>query len=237
MTRFGPKSPKNASGSSKADNCLFQLVRKPGRPTIAGAEQLADHILTAGWGLLLDEGFERFSFDRLARRARVGKPTIYARFANKRAFLEALVIHRTDNKREAVIALGGGGDFAETLIKQTTHAMTSILSPEGRLLERLMDWLDEEKGGAGNSVRQMIYLGGLAKIREQFAAAQTRGEIVFHDVDRAARLWIEAMVGHARLKAADENLSASDHEAWSRDYTAFFLKGIGAKVDQNSSTR
>lgn len=230
MKRFAPRSAKNESGSPKAErDCCFQLVRRPGRPTNADAEQLATHILVEGWGLLLDEGFERFSFDRLARRARVGKPTIYARFANKRAFLEALILHRTQTKREAVIALGGGSDFAETLVTQTTHAMTTILSPDGRLLERLMDWLDEEEGGAGDSVRQAVYLSGLAKIKEQFEAAEARGDIHFDDVDKAARIWIEAMVGHARLHAADSSLTSFDHEAWSRSYTDFFLNGIGAK--------
>ena len=84
----------------------FSRRKRPGGcPSAAEAELIADHILEAGWQLLLEEGFERFSFDRLARAASVGKPTIYSRFANKHEYSRVLLEHRlTKRKNEVALA-------------------------------------------------------------------------------------------------------------------------------------
>jgi hypothetical protein len=66
-----------------------RAVRR-GRPSAAEAEQIVGRILEASWDVLLAEGFEGFTFDRVARHAHIGKATIYSRFANKRELMGAL---------------------------------------------------------------------------------------------------------------------------------------------------
>ncbi len=58
-----------------------------------GAE-LEAAILDAGWRLLVDGGYEAFTFEGVAERARTGKPVLYRRWPTKQALLFAVLDHR-----------------------------------------------------------------------------------------------------------------------------------------------
>jgi AcrR family transcriptional regulator len=62
-----------------------------GRPPKERAGEVEERILNASREVFLDRGFEGASIDDIATLARSGKPTIYARFANKRALFTAVV--------------------------------------------------------------------------------------------------------------------------------------------------
>jgi AcrR family transcriptional regulator len=63
-----------------------------GRPPKERAGQVEERILDAARKVFLERGFEGASIDEIAEAARSGKPTIYARFANKRALFTAVVM-------------------------------------------------------------------------------------------------------------------------------------------------
>jgi len=62
-----------------------------GRPRRELAGEVEDRILDAAEKVFLARGFEGASIDEIALAARAGKPTIYARFGDKRALLIAVV--------------------------------------------------------------------------------------------------------------------------------------------------
>jgi AcrR family transcriptional regulator len=62
-----------------------------GRPPKEFAGEVDARILNAARKLFLERGFEGASIDEIAEAARSGKPTIYARFADKRALFTAVV--------------------------------------------------------------------------------------------------------------------------------------------------
>src|SRR6516165_8890772 len=64
-----------------------------GRPPKEFAGEVDARILNAARKLFLERGFEGASIDEIAEAARSGKPTIYARFADKRALFTAVVMH------------------------------------------------------------------------------------------------------------------------------------------------
>lgn len=66
--------------------------RAVGRPPKELAGQVEERILDAAHRIFLKRGFEGASIDEIAETARSGKPTIYARFANKRALFTAVVM-------------------------------------------------------------------------------------------------------------------------------------------------
>jgi len=62
-----------------------------GRPPKELAGAVEERILDAARKVFLERGFEGASIDQIAALARAGKPTIYARFPDKRALFTAVV--------------------------------------------------------------------------------------------------------------------------------------------------
>src|SRR5215475_9327924 len=63
-----------------------------GRPPKELAGEVDERILDAARKVFLERGFEGASMDEIAAAARAGKPTIYARFRDKRALFTAVVM-------------------------------------------------------------------------------------------------------------------------------------------------
>src|SRR6202048_2201228 len=62
-----------------------------GRPPKELAGKVEERILDAAREVFIERGFEGASIDEIAEVARSGKPTIYARFLDKRALFTAVV--------------------------------------------------------------------------------------------------------------------------------------------------
>src|ERR1700728_3237143 len=62
-----------------------------GRPPKELAGEVDERILDAARQVFLERGFEGASIDEIAEVARSGKPTIYARFRDKRALFTGVV--------------------------------------------------------------------------------------------------------------------------------------------------
>jgi AcrR family transcriptional regulator len=64
-----------------------------GRPPKEREGEVDERILNAARKIFLGRGFDGASIDEIAAAARAGKPTIYARFGDKRALFTAVVTH------------------------------------------------------------------------------------------------------------------------------------------------
>jgi AcrR family transcriptional regulator len=69
-----------------------RAVVRFGRPPKKLAGDVEERILAAARKVFLERGFEGASIDEIAAVARSGKPTIYARFADKEALFTAVVM-------------------------------------------------------------------------------------------------------------------------------------------------
>ena len=79
------------------------------------------------------------------------------------------------------------------------------------------------------SVGQSLAEGGvLGGSTDQGGTDQVRLPVV--DPDRAGRLWIEALMGHAKLAYTEGASSPAEIERWAFDYTRFFFAGLRAMV-------
>lgn len=201
---------------------------RSGRPTAAEAEQLPEHMFEAGWALLLAHGFEGFSFDKLARKARVGKPTIYSRFTNKRAFLQALLQHRIEQRQIEITASVDGKSFKDAMPFLAIQILQTFLSPEGRLMDRLVDWLDHEGNAGEQSVRQWAFQTAFERAENLMRAANSRGELRIADVPEAARFMLEGVIGHARVTDCAKPFDAEEQYRWAARFSALMLDAFTA---------
>ncbi|MGO4125059.1 TetR/AcrR family transcriptional regulator [Inquilinus sp. YAF38] len=93
--------------------------RAPGRPRSRAAEEA---ILKAALALFLDHGVEGASIERIAKRAGVGKTTIYRRWSSKEELL-AQAIGRVREDAERDMGVTDFRDFAELPLGPTLHRM------------------------------------------------------------------------------------------------------------------
>lgn len=77
-------------GTSKAAGAMLTDGRV-GRPTRSVSDRLDERLLDLATEAFRDSSFAEFSLERLAARIGISKPTIYRRFKNRNALLEAMV--------------------------------------------------------------------------------------------------------------------------------------------------
>jgi AcrR family transcriptional regulator len=104
---------------------MSDICKKPlGRPRSAKSHQA---ILQAALALLSEVGFEAMSMEAIAARARVGKTTIYRRYATK----SELVADAIETIREEIV-IPDTGNFERDLDALIQNAAQITLTPLGR---------------------------------------------------------------------------------------------------------
>jgi AcrR family transcriptional regulator len=115
---------KTSTLSKKPAAKAKRAVVRFGRPPKELAGQVDARILDAARKVFLERGFEGASIDEIAEVARSGKPTIYARFRDKRALFTAVVTRDILSRiTEFKVGVPAGGTIEERL---TSAAITLI---------------------------------------------------------------------------------------------------------------
>lgn len=207
--------------------CVEPIAVRRGRPSIAEAEALSGRILDASWDILLAGGFENFTFDRVARHAHIGKATMYSRFPGKIELMQALLMRRIE-QRAVYLRQQGSALQVEAAFRLRAEVVVKMLfSPDGVMVERLIDWLDQEIG-EGQTMRGNAYRNAIESISDMLTNGADEAGLVVPDIDLAARLWIEGLIGHTRLASTEGASSPAEIERWASDYTRFYFAGLRA---------
>lgn len=215
------------STRTESDQLGEETVIRSGRPSAEDAEALTDRILQASWALLLDIGFEKFSFDKLARFGRLGKPTIYARFSNKAELLRAVLLQSIEQQTQGLFDAVADQSIDEAIPALSANVVEYFHSPEGRLTDRLIDWIDVEAGDGGPSMRGWAAEEATLKIRQRLENSIERGEIRISDIDTVSLFLVEGIAGHARLTKVEDQFDRHQHLQWAHDYWAMIKKAFG----------
>ena len=109
-----------------------RLQKRPavriGRPPRELAGKVDDRILDTARRVFLERGLAGASIDEIARLARAGKPTIYARFPTKEALFKAVVMRNAANARARFESqLPAGATIEERLVKVGTDILGRLL--------------------------------------------------------------------------------------------------------------
>lgn len=221
-----PPSTDSSSCKRLATACAEFVASRRGRPSLEEAQRLPSRILEAGWEVLRDQGFDAFTFDRVARHARIGKATIYARFSGKREFLEALLRHKVEERRVSVMSIAAGLPLEQRFCKRAALVVEILLSPDGVMMERLVDWCDQEFGDGGINHRQVMFDDALSNIEFELREAASETGVDIPDYPLAARFWLEGLLGHVRLIGTSQAATQAETEDWALSYSRFFFAGL-----------
>lgn len=133
-------------------------MSKPGRPRSADVER---RILAATLGILEEEGMEGASIEAVARRAKVGKTSIYRRWPN----LGALIIAAMNEYLDVPVEVTG--DLRGDLLRSAGEWARLLRSPLGRGV--LLSFLSEK--GASRELRREVQAKRYASIEAALRAA------------------------------------------------------------------
>src|SRR5579859_936905 len=100
--------------------------RHPGRPRSEAADRA---ILAAALDALVEEGFESMTIEGVACRARVGKATIYRRWASK---LD-LVLEAVNSRTCAHITVPDTGDIRADVLSMLEELRATMTGPDGKV--------------------------------------------------------------------------------------------------------
>lgn len=201
---------------------MADLPRLRGRPAASEAPLISGRIVDAAWQVLLEAGPEQFSLDRVASIAHASKQTIYARFSGKRELLQALLTARTGLMLAEFDAASASGDIGAVIADVTRRSVTSLTAPEVKMLERLVDWIDNSAPEGTGSTRDAIYLEIQGLLQSYLASAVARGELVIADIDAAARFWLDGLTGHVRGVPR----GGSELDQWAQTFARYFLRAV-----------
>ena len=212
------------------------IRRTGGRPTREEAEARDVRLLDVATRLFMERGFDGTSIDAVAEAAGVSKPTVYARYHDKRDLFAAVLRGRI-RRWLAPVSAAAEAEATETSpksIKTTLHELSRhmvayTLAPEAGALQRILSaqaiQFPELAKTANESWLRAVR--GVSSILSQSAA---RGHIKVDDPELAADMFINLVLGHPKRFALYG--LATDPETEERHRKAavdFFLNGIRAK--------
>lgn len=191
-----------------------------GRPPKERAGEVDGRILEAARKVFLERGFDGTSIDEIAQLARAGKPTIYARFRDKRALFSAVV---TQHILARIAAFKPEPSAGPSVEKRLTHsacaAMRWILDSERIALMRLAiaeaRRFPDLASSASRMARNLSTEIGVRLLDELAQSDEFRTLPAFapERLETTARFFLDVVVLPLLLRALFEvNLKALDEE-------------------------
>ena len=182
-----------------------------GRPA---NEALGQMIADAAYDLFVELGFQATTLDKVARRAKISKLSIYRHFENKEALFSAAIAARCHRFAPQALLEGVDGSAEDQLMAVATSLLRTLLSPDVRGVEAMImaDKTNQK------SLSKRHYEAGPAHVIAQIESLlrQLHAKAVLNVPDplRSARLFAALIKGSDLLIIArfDEARAEDDNE-------------------------
>lgn len=165
-----------------------------GRPPLALAARISDHVLETALEEFSRRGVEATSMDLIASTAHVSKRTIYDRFSSKEALLSAALEHAVARYVAPITASLRGMGPGEALTDMLAGMLEASARSEAIAIERLMLWARDHDLAFTRAIFEQatgIPVGTIASFLKELAEARV---LVIDDFERTARILFEAAV-------------------------------------------
>lgn len=170
---------------------------------------MSGRILDAALELVAASGIRNLTMDEVARRAGVGRMTVYRRFGEKGRLVEALAVRES---RRCLAELDAAiGPEAPIEDQVAAGFVTSLrLAREHPLLNRLGRFEPEAVLGALRADGGAVFAAARAFVAERLRASQLAGVIGEMDVEAAAELLVRIALSFVLVQ--DSALPVDDDE-------------------------
>ncbi|AOE63342.1 TetR/AcrR family transcriptional regulator [Pseudomonas corrugata] len=199
-----------------------------GRPA---NEALGQTIADAACELFVELGFQATTMDKVAKRAKISKLSIYRHFENKEALFSAAIAAHCQQFAPQALFEGVGGSAEDQLMAVGSTLLRTLLSPDVRSVEAMI--MADKTNQKSLSKRQ--YEAGPAYVIAQIEALlrQLHAKAVLNVPDplQSARLFAALFKGSDLLIIArfDEAKAEDDDEieSYCRSAVAMFIAAHG----------
>ena len=205
-----------------------------GRPTREEALRREELMLSSATQLFIERGFDATSMDAVAEAAGVSKPTLYARYADKRALFAAVLRSRIEAwlapvsaAAEAHAKEAGPKDLPSALDELSAALLASSRQPGAAALKRCIAAQAlhfPELARLAHEEGWLRAVRAVAVLLERFAKS---GEVSLADPDLAAELFLNLLLGgSSRLALYGIDVDVKSQEQRRRAAIDLFLNGI-----------
>jgi TetR/AcrR family transcriptional repressor of mexJK operon len=205
-------------------------------PTREQAEARDVRLLDVATRLFMERGFDGTSIDAVAEAAGVSKPTVYARYHDKRDLFAAVLRGRirrwlapVSAAAEAEATEASPKSIKTTLHELSRHMVAYSLAPEAGALQRILSAQAVQFPELAKTANEswLRAVRGVSSILRQSAA---RGHIKVDDPELASDMFLNLVLGHPERLAfysiAPDPETAERHRKAAVD---FFLSWIRSK--------
>lgn len=185
---------------------LLERAFEPGKA--APSDPASERILDAAMELAAASGIRNLTMDEIARRAGVGRMTVYRRFGDRQRLVDALAGREV---RRCLAELDAAIDPADTVEEQIADGFAASLriAREHPLLERFSGREPEVLLEALTANGAAIFVLSRDFVADRLRSAQVSGLLGAVDVEAAAELLVRlafsfALIGETALPLDDE---------------------------------
>ncbi|MCX7282995.1 MAG: TetR/AcrR family transcriptional regulator, partial [Novosphingobium sp.] len=138
----------------------------------------------------------------------------------------ALLALKTSERSLKIMSIGAGLPAVEAFCLRAAAIMEVLQSADGLMMERLVDWCDQEFGDSQYGYRHAMYAEAIENVSAELAEIARNQHIELTHPELAARFWIEGLLGHVRMAGAAPLPDREETERWARAYSDFFFAGL-----------
>jgi TetR/AcrR family transcriptional regulator, mexJK operon transcriptional repressor len=224
-------------GHEPADAMAEKPARRGGRPTREEAARRDERLIDVATALFMERGFDGTSIDAVAEVAGVSKPTVYARYRDKRELFVAVLRRRIQGwlaplsaAAEAAADTAEPHDVAETLDALSRTLLCHATAPEAVTLKRILVAQATQFPELAELAYEEGWLRGIRAIAAMLETFAARGRIEVDDPEMAADLFLSLLLGRSTSRGLyGIPVEKEAQERRRRAAVSFFLKGVGAR--------
>ncbi len=222
---------KNAADHGPAEADRADAPARGGRPTKAAAAQRDERLLEIAAEMFMRDGFDATSMERLAEAAKIGKATLYARYADKSQLFAEILRRRIlliYGPLEAEFAASLGGESLEhTLLALARRFIDLSLAPSAIALGRIL----AAEGARFPELGKLAVEEGLNRqirlVELVLARFEARHRFAIDDMALAADLFLSIVLGRlSRMSLLGVRMERETLDRRTREAVRIFVRGI-----------
>jgi AcrR family transcriptional regulator len=185
----------------------------------------------------MKRGFDGTSIDAVAEAAGVSKPTVYARYHDKRDLFAAVLRQRIrlwlaplSAAAEAQATEASPKSIKTTLHELSRHMLAYTLAPEAGALQRILSAQAVQFPELAKLANEEGWLRAVRAVSSLLGQAAARGQIKVDDPELAADIFLNLVLGHCkRLVLYGIAADPKTEERHRKAAVDFFLNGVRTK--------
>ncbi|MGY4289209.1 TetR/AcrR family transcriptional repressor of mexJK operon [Bradyrhizobium sp. LM2.7] len=196
-TRTRPAAPRREVPKSRG-----------GRPTKSAAIERDQRLIEVATRLFLDRGFDATSLDAVAEAARVSKPTVYARYGDKRGLFAAVFRREIERwlaplSAAAEMQLGSSSSVSaeQRLVEIGREMLTFTCGSDAMAFSRMMTSQAINFPDIAKLGKEEGWLKAVATTARFFDHLVAQGALDVEDTTIAAEVFLDVVVGHTHRMA------------------------------------